>query len=138
MVAGYATVSGAAQATIWNGLTATHLGMLGGGSSYAYGIDTLGDAVGSSFNTTGAAFLYKSGSLTNLNTLIPAGSGWNLTAAYAINDSGLITGEGRINGVTHAYLLRPNAANTPAPSSALVLALGLAGLGAGLRRRAQK
>ena len=32
---------------------------------------------------------------------------WTLTWAFAINDSGQITGQGQINGQTHAYLLTP-------------------------------
>ena len=114
LVAGYSTTTdGSSHAALWNGTSVTDIGTLAGGNSFAYGIDTLGDVVGSSFGSTGAAFLYKSGSLMNLNTLIPAGSGWKLTAANAINDNGLITGVGSINGATHAFLLKPNAAGTP-------------------------
>jgi hypothetical protein len=44
--------------------------------------------------------------------LIPAGSGWTLEEAHAINDSGQIAGFGLFNGKTQAYLLTP----TPEPA----------------------
>lgn len=34
------------------------------------------------------AFLYENGTVTDLNTLIPADSGWSLTDVYAINNAG--------------------------------------------------
>ena len=45
--------------------------------------------------------------MTDLNSRLPAGSGWVLEAATAINDSGEIVGWGRHNGVRHAYRLSP-------------------------------
>ena len=39
------------------------------------------------------AFLYE-GTLINLNTLIPDGSGWDLTEGYGVNNAGLIVGKG--------------------------------------------
>ena len=45
--------------------------------------------------------------MTDLNTRLPAGSGWVLEAATAINDAGEIVGWGRHNGVRHAYRLLP-------------------------------
>ena len=45
--------------------------------------------------------------LVDLNTLIPADSGWVLEEATGINDSGWITGSGWINGERHAFLLKP-------------------------------
>ena len=54
-----------------------------------------------------SALLYDSGTLYNLNDLIPANSGWTLQAATAINDRGQIAGYGVINGQTHAFRLDP-------------------------------
>jgi probable HAF family extracellular repeat protein len=45
--------------------------------------------------------------MQDLNNLIPANSGWTLEFAFAINDSGQITGRGSINGQDHAFLLTP-------------------------------
>src|SRR6266850_1603008 len=43
----------------------------------------------------------------DLNTLIPTGSPWYLTAASSINNAGQITGSGTINGEMHAFLATP-------------------------------
>jgi probable HAF family extracellular repeat protein len=45
--------------------------------------------------------------MTDLNSLIPAGSGWVLDGATAVNDAGQIAGYGTINGAAHAFLLTP-------------------------------
>ena len=44
-------------------------------------------------------------SLTNLNSLLPSNSGWNLIGSVAINNSGQIVGTGTLNGESHAFLL---------------------------------
>ena len=54
-----------------------------------------------------SAFLISGGVGVDLNTLIPAGSGWHLGVANAINDSGEIAGVGRFHGVQRAFLLVP-------------------------------
>ena len=43
--------------------------------------------------------------MTNLNNLIPANTGWQLTEARAINDNGEIVGYGTVSGRTHGFLL---------------------------------
>jgi probable HAF family extracellular repeat protein len=45
--------------------------------------------------------------LTDLDSLIPAGSGWVLNRATGINDAGQVVGTGTINGVSHGFLLTP-------------------------------
>ena len=64
------------------------LGTLGGGSSYAYGVNDSGEIVGYSYLADGGqhAFLYDDGTMLDLNSLIPANSGWDLLEAYGIND----------------------------------------------------
>jgi probable HAF family extracellular repeat protein len=42
--------------------------------------------------------------MTDLNSLLPANSGWVLSDARGINDSGQIAGTGLINGRDHAFL----------------------------------
>lgn len=69
-----------------------------------------GDAVGltvdgTTFNVR--AILWHDNQLWDLNTLIPASSGWSLQSAASINDAGVIAGWGTINGETHAFLATP-------------------------------
>ncbi len=52
------------------------------------------------------AFLFRNETFIDLNTLIPTG-GWQLTAAYSINEAGQIVGEGILNGAARAFLLNP-------------------------------
>jgi hypothetical protein len=47
----------------------------------------------------------------DLNTLLPANSGWTLMTASAINDAGDIVGYGTLNGVNAAYLLKLSGIN---------------------------
>lgn len=63
--------------------------------------------------------------MRNLNRLIPANSGWQLTVARAINDAGQIVGDGILNGQQRAFLLTPvtSAAITkPLPANQIVRA----------------
>jgi hypothetical protein len=57
--------------------------------------------------------------MTDLNTLIDPTSGWNLTEADAVNDSGMIVGQGwsSANYEYHALLLTP----VPEPSTIALL-----------------
>lgn len=45
--------------------------------------------------------------MIDLNKFLPRGTGWQLTDAYSVNDSGWIVGNGSIHGSTYAYLLKP-------------------------------
>jgi probable HAF family extracellular repeat protein len=47
------------------------------------------------------------GAITALDTLLPAGSGWTLREANAINDRGEIAGTGLHNGVLRGYRMTP-------------------------------
>jgi probable HAF family extracellular repeat protein len=53
------------------------------------------------------AWLWQTGTLTLLDDLVPAGSGWSLQQANGINDRGQIVGAGLHNGHLRAYLLTP-------------------------------
>jgi probable HAF family extracellular repeat protein len=102
---------------IYGAGTMVDLGALGTGDySEAYGINTSAQIVGFSNLSAGGtsfhAFVYNSsGGMTDLNSLIPANSGWDLEDATAINDSGWIVGFG-VNsaGATDGFLLEPGAA----------------------------
>lgn len=136
-VAGFsADSSGYLRAFLFAAGGMTELGTLGGTSSYAYGMNASNLIVGYG-DVTGLdqphAFLWKGGTITDLNTLIN-GSGWELNQAYAINDNGQIAGTGTINGLTHAFRLDPIAAAqviesvtaaVPEPESILLAGTGL-------------
>ena len=86
------------------------LGTFAGSTStvWGFGINDLGVVVGqSTFQSTYHAFVYSGGKIKDLNSMIPAGSGWELTEANGINGSGQIVGMGTLKGQTHAYLLTP-------------------------------
>ena len=86
----------------------------GGAGSEARGINASGVIVGAA---GGHAVLWSGGTRIDLNTEIPAGSGWTLQSAEAINDNGAIVGYGLYNGFTRGFLLTPiNAVDTTAPA----------------------
>ena len=87
------------------------LGTFGGTYSLALGINESGQVVGSANiagDTDAHAFLWTAkGGMIDLNSTIPAGSGWDLNSASAINANGQIVGDGLYNGQIHAFLLTP-------------------------------
>jgi len=80
------------------------LGVLGGDSSYAYGINDSDVVVGSSDSR---GFIWQGGVMQDLNALIPSGSGWTITRGAAINESGVIVGDGVWQGFQRAVILTP-------------------------------
>jgi probable HAF family extracellular repeat protein len=94
------------------------LGTFGGATSSARDINNHGQIVGYALDATGAsrAFLSDASAvLVDLNSLLPAGSGWVLRSANAINDAGQIVGEGELNGHRRAFLLTPPVASDTTP-----------------------
>jgi probable HAF family extracellular repeat protein len=84
----------------------------GAKQSWGFGINRAGVVVGKMQVPGGQfvnfhAFVTVNGKMTDLNTLIPPGSGWVLDEAYSINDAGQITGYGEHNGQTRGFLLTP-------------------------------
>ena len=139
-VVGFAdTPSGERHAFLWNaGGRMQDLGTLYGCESDAKAINNSGQVVGSATTRHGAqvqrerlssgphspgelpplwegvAFLYRDGSMIDLNTMIDPASGWNLWEATGINDSGQIVGQGRNSvGQLHAFLLTPVPVSPP-------------------------
>jgi probable HAF family extracellular repeat protein len=100
--------SGQPRAFLWEGNKIKDLGVpTGGNLSRARSINGSGQVVGEWRTSVGGsfkAFLYKDGQMYDLNALIPAGLGWNLLGAQAINKDGQIVGSGTINSETHAFL----------------------------------
>jgi probable HAF family extracellular repeat protein len=95
------------------------IGTLGGNTSYANGINDVGQIVGNSSlpNGIGDGFLYSQGVMQDLNDLLPAGTGWHIYQASAINNEGQIVGQGFHDGAQHAYLMTPDdAAGWPSMS----------------------
>jgi probable HAF family extracellular repeat protein len=74
--------------------------------SFANWINKSGQIVGGS---AGAAFIWQNGVGTDLNTLIPAGSGITRTSADGIDDNGQIVANGMKNGSStrETFLLTP-------------------------------
>ena len=111
------------RAIIWKDGETRDLGMLPGDrSSLARGINASAQIVGESVGVDGVsrAVLWQAGSLSDLNTRIPTGSGWVLTSASAIDDAGRIAGTGLHNGQPRAFLLTPVTRAPLAPSSLIL------------------
>ena len=97
------------------------------------GINSNGQVVGQIYTPGGdsKAFLWEdSVGMQDLNDLVDPDSGWTLTGASGINDSGLIVGSGTFGGQTRAFLLTPiSSSATPLPPAMGLFAVGAAGLG---------
>lgn len=76
---------------------------------HKYAINNKGWVVGTAVGpkTYRTAMLWQDDLGCDLNTFIPAQSGWMLQQATGINDKGQIVGIGTYHGKTHAFLLTP-------------------------------
>ncbi|MES2464864.1 MAG: hypothetical protein V4671_30230 [Armatimonadota bacterium] len=114
-----ATSSGGSGYLLENGV-ATNLSVVGGEVEFnaPAAINGFGSVVGGTlpkggwgghfpWKLIGRAFLYQGGKTYDLQTRIPADSGWVLRGAYDINDRGQILGRGVVDGEGHAFLLTP-------------------------------
>jgi probable HAF family extracellular repeat protein len=96
-VVGTSYANGQAYGTIWNASTITTLGA----GSYAMAINDAGEVVGGNGN----AFTVINGQLQSLAD--PAGVQWS--AAYAVNDSGTVVGDGQLsNGSFRGIIWSPD------------------------------
>ncbi|MHC5184578.1 MAG: DUF3466 family protein [Planctomycetota bacterium] len=119
------TGDSASNAFYYDG-TMHDLGTLGGTSSIAFRINEQGQAVGESDiigDSVLHAFLYDGNGLIDLNDLIPIDSGWELTVAVDINNSGQIVGWGMIDGQEHAFLMTPVSETPVTPSEQIAFIL---------------
>jgi probable HAF family extracellular repeat protein len=92
------------NAFIWTRKTGTmNLGTLSGDNvSEGLGINDQNQVVGVSY-PSGHAFIWQSGKIVDLNTLIPKSASIILTDAQAINDEGVITGEAQDKNSATVY-----------------------------------
>ena len=110
-IVGWGVTNSQEQAFLYNAGQVTKIGMLPGATnSFAFGINNSNQVVGASTlsNSTSRAFVWLNGTLTDLNSLLPAGFNWDLREARGINDKGQIVGWGVTNGQEHAFILSPN------------------------------
>lgn len=109
-------------ALVWQNGTVSALPSLAGATlSVASDVNDFGQIVG----TTGTrAVLWDQGQAIDLNSLLPANSGWYLKTAETITDSGEITGSGVFDSVnvTYEMTLGAGAATIAASAQAVVLA----------------
>lgn len=102
------------HAFLWSSGTPTDLGTIAGrDSSNAWAINNAGVVVGSSFINAqpvkdSVAYIYQNGQLQDLNTLLPANSGWVLAIAVDINNRGQILAGGTHNGQAGLCILTPS------------------------------
>jgi probable HAF family extracellular repeat protein len=127
-VVGYSYTSDGAQHAFLYDESATpkmqDLGTLGGNESHAAGISASGQVVGYSYTSDGAqhAFLYDgTNGMQDLNNLLPAGSGWTITSASAINSDGKIAASGYGGNTPPDPDICPGSWTGPAYGAAIVL-----------------
>ena len=86
------------------------LGDLGNRRADVLGIGVDDSVIGFTITSSGAhrAFIAPlAGALQDLNGVLPAGSGWVLSEARAINTKGQIVGTGTLQGVARGFVLTP-------------------------------
>ncbi|MCU7728323.1 hypothetical protein ODJ79_31810 [Actinoplanes sp. KI2] len=139
LIVGIAGTASGSHAATWRNGAITDIGTVDGIQfSTARAVNAAGQVVGTSDPLCSPcvaprAWIWQSGTtITALDTLVPAGSGWTLREANGINDRGEIVGVGLHNGVLRGYRLTPTrSANVNfAPSGAALPAGYVADTGA--------
>ena len=96
----------------------TDLGTLDGDpASFVSGINNVGQVVGNSYSWVSSIqkpFFYDKGVMINLNTLLSPDSGWKLSSAMGINESGQIIGFGsKDGGMIRTFIMTPPKTKKP-------------------------
>jgi probable HAF family extracellular repeat protein len=107
VILGFQEISGKSQAFSWINGSMTSLGAGLSSNSFASSINTHGEIVGYFVPQTNVnhAYYWGAGNAFDLNDAIDPGSGWVLSTADGINNSGVIVGSGFIHGAQHGYML---------------------------------
>jgi probable HAF family extracellular repeat protein len=93
---------------VWS--AGTGMQELAGEDAFPRSINNLGQIVGAAVTANGwHAYLWQNRQAIDLNSMVPSNSGWELEWGHSINDRGEIVGIGRINGVSHGFILTPGA-----------------------------
>lgn len=103
------------------------------------GVNDAGWAVGTASSAYAVPFVYDGNTTVTIDSLVPAGSGWNFAtttsaSAMAITNDGVIIGTATYGGQIHAYALMP----VPEPATWATMGLGLLLTGAAARRAARR
>lgn len=138
------------RAFLWDGYVMHDLGSLTGYSeSYGYGINNLGQVVGSSIDYGGMfgfgygnpnpqdfAFLYSAGNLWKLNNVLDTASqDWNILLATGINDNGQIAASGCHPQLGCRAVRLDPLSSVPLPAASWLMLTGIIGLLGCSRRR---
>jgi probable HAF family extracellular repeat protein len=117
LIAGWTTSPAGNHACVFSGGTITDLGALPGlKSTRATAINASGTVIGLATNSkyggnSTRGFLYRNGTIANIQDKISNLGGWTITQLNAINDAGAIVGVGIVPASvgygTHAILLTP-------------------------------
>lgn len=110
----------ASRGFFWADGVMKEIGSAGGEYSAGFAINDRDEVVGMTTRADGqyVAFLWRNGTLVDLNTLLPAGTGWTLVRAWDIDRHGVIVGEGLLNGEARAFILAPpGTASVPAAAA---------------------
>jgi hypothetical protein len=112
--AGLSPIDSKFHATVWSGTSVTDLGLFGSAPTQGYGVNTCGTVVGEAVisvvgEVTEAVIWQGGGQAVALETLLPAGHGWDLHIARGINDAGQIVGYGFRSGQSglRTFLMTP-------------------------------